>query len=386
MTAITSTSTPSGTVDPVQILLETVRRPSPSGAEGEVAAYLVDVMARFCDEAFVDDAGNAVGRWGDGPLRITLLGHIDTVPGAIPVRIDEHGVLHGRGAVDAKGSFCAAVAAVARLPATLASRLRLRLIGAVGEESPGSPGARHALAAYETPDMVVVGEPSGWDAITFGYKGRAAVTVVATRPNVHTATDEATAFETVVDAFEDVRGFCRGWNAGHAQGERSLARFDALQLALLDVTGTNDGLRQEARAKLQFRLPPALPPDRLDAALRELDLGPDVELRFEGGEAAHRAPRSSRLAAAFRQSIRAHGGTPRHLVKTGTSDMNVVAPHWKVPMVAYGPGDATLDHTPDERVHLAEYARSVEVLAAALVTLAADGPTDAVDGAEPLPR
>ena len=40
-------------------------------------------------------AGNS-----DGPREIVLLGHIDTVPGHIPVRIED-GVLHGRGSVDA---------------------------------------------------------------------------------------------------------------------------------------------------------------------------------------------------------------------------------------------------------------------------------------------
>jgi [amino group carrier protein]-lysine/ornithine hydrolase len=189
----------------------------------------------------------------------------------------------------------------------------------------------------------------------------------------------------VVNAFEGVRSFCRHWNAGHAPGAGEAARFDALQLALLDVRGRNDGLRQEARAQLQFRLPPALPPDLLEVALRELDLGAGVELRFEGGEAAHRAARGSPLAAAFRQSIRAHGGTPRHLVKTGTSDMNVVAPHWQVPMVAYGPGDAALDHTPEERLDLTEYQRSVEVLRGALLAWATDGRPDTPGDAEPAP-
>ena len=52
--------------------------------------------------SIVDVAGNAVGVIGSGPKSIVLLGHIDTVPGDIPVRI-ENGILHGRGAVDAKG-------------------------------------------------------------------------------------------------------------------------------------------------------------------------------------------------------------------------------------------------------------------------------------------
>ena len=63
--------------------------------------------------------------------------------------------------------------------------------------------------------------------------------------------------------------------------------------------------------------------------------------------------------------------------------MNVVAPYWDAPMVAYGPGDAALDHTPEERIHVAEYLRSVDVLVTALEALATDDATGPVDGAEP---
>jgi LysW-gamma-L-lysine carboxypeptidase len=49
------------------------------------------------------------------------------------------------------------------------------------------------------------------------------------------------------------------------------------------------------------------------------------------------------------------------VVKTGTADMNVVAPHWPVPMLAYGPGDSAMDHRPDESISVDEYLRSVEV-------------------------
>jgi LysW-gamma-L-lysine carboxypeptidase len=50
------------------------------------------------------------------------------------------------------------------------------------------------------------------------------------------------------------------------------------------------------------------------------------------------------------------------VLKTGTSDMNVVAPVWKCPIVAYGPGDSSLDHTPDEHLELDEYWKAVQVL------------------------
>ena len=42
--------------------------------------------------------------------------------------------------------------------------------------------------------------------------------------------------------------------------------------------------------------------------------------------------------------------------------MNVVGPVWGCPILAYGPGDSSLDHTPEERLDLAEYERAIEVL------------------------
>ena len=42
--------------------------------------------------------------------------------------------------------------------------------------------------------------------------------------------------------------------------------------------------------------------------------------------------------------------------------MNVVAPVWGCPIVAYGPGDSSLDHTPHEHLDLTEYWQAVLVL------------------------
>ncbi|NJN97643.1 MAG: M20/M25/M40 family metallo-hydrolase, partial [Anaerolineales bacterium] len=76
------------------------------------------------------------------------------------------------------------------------------------------------------------------------------------------------------------------------------------------------------------------------------------------------------LVRAFLQSIRAAGGEPRFVVKTGTADMNVVAPHWpNTPVVAYGPGDSSLDHTPQEHIDLQEYGQAIGVLREVLTRL-----------------
>jgi LysW-gamma-L-lysine carboxypeptidase len=51
--------------------------------------------------------------------------------------------------------------------------------------------------------------------------------------------------------------------------------------------------------------------------------------------------------------------------------MNVVAPIWQCPIVAYGPGDSALDHTPHEHLDLQEYWTAVLVLEQSMRLLAA---------------
>ena len=77
----------------------------------------------------------------------------------------------------------------------------------------------------------------------------------------------------------------------------------------------------------------------------------------------------TQLVRAFLSGIRSQGGEPRFVNKTGTADLNVVAPVWKCPAVVYGPGDSVLDHTPNEHINLDEYQKAVDVLSAALVKL-----------------
>lgn len=351
--------------DALAFLERVVGTASVTGDEEAVARVLVEAMAATADEAFVDAAGNAVGRWGVGPLRVTFLGHMDTVPGNIPVRVED-GVLHGRGAVDAKGSLCCAVAAMARLPASLREALSFRIVGAVEEEGPSSKGARFAAAAYERPDVVIIGEPSGWDAYTLGYKGRLMLRLTVERNNAHSSRDEPTAAATAVAAWEGVRRFVEADNE-KVDGD---GIFDALQVGLQEISSQNDGLLQRCSALLGFRLPPRWQPDVLASALLSLPSLAGIGADVYGLETAYRGDARSPLARAFRVAIRRHGGQPRPKLKTGTSDMNVVAPSWPVAMLAYGPGDASLDHTPEERIVQAEFLRAVDVLTDVLGLLA----------------
>jgi len=137
----------------LELLRGLVEIPSVSRREGEAVEWLVARMGERGFHASVDDAGNAIGEIGDGPIHVVLLGHIDTVPGEIPVRVEGDDLV-GRGAVDAKGALAAFVSA-ATIPV---AGVRVTVVGAVEEESPTSKGARHR-ATQPAPDWCVVGEP-----------------------------------------------------------------------------------------------------------------------------------------------------------------------------------------------------------------------------------
>jgi LysW-gamma-L-lysine carboxypeptidase len=276
------------------------------------------------------------------------------VPGEIPVRI-EGGELVGRGAVDAKGPLAAFVAAATeKIPG-----VRVTVVGAVEEESPTSAGARYR-ATLPAPDACVIGEPSGWDAVTVAYKGRLAVRLLLARNARHgaapgpTCTEEALALWTSVRAASELR-------TGGASGFAKLdCRLEGVQ------GGMTDGLVERAELRVGYRVPPGITIAELESEVGRIAAGHagDARVTVEpiASEEPARTPRTTTLARAFVGAIADAGGSAAFKVKSGTSDMNILAPAWGCPMVAYGPGDSTYDHTPMERLVLADFARAVTVM------------------------
>ena len=127
---------------------------------------------------------------------------------------------------------------------------------------------------------------------------------------------------------------------------------------------SND-FEQWARLKVGVRLPVDVSPDDWYGKLNEVADGALVE---PTGFAvpAWRCEKNTQLVRAFLSGIRSQGGEPRFVYKTGTADLNIVAPVWKCPALVYGPGDSALDHTPNENINLEEYAKAVQILSEAL--------------------
>jgi LysW-gamma-L-lysine carboxypeptidase len=384
----------------INLLTQLVSIPSPSLSEAQASAYLAEWFNQHGCTGYVDEAGSAVGVKGNGPKEILLLGHIDTFPGEEPIR-REGDLLYGRGTVDAKGPLCTFAAATAQV--AVPAGWRVTVVGAVEEEYATSRGARYVLSerfqaqkqgsreAEEQgrslspapplprslaplpscpPVFCIIGEPSHWDRVTLGYKGRLLMDVVLRVPFSHSAGEGRLPAEQGVDLWQAIEQFCQHFNQTH----QATTPFNQLSPSLRHIASQDEGAFGTVTLNCGFRLPLGLTPVDLEAHLRRLTEtiaeGTTSEVHFSGGELAYKGDKSNPLVRAFLQSIRTAGGEPRFVVKTGTADMNVVGPHWpNTPMVAYGPGDSSLDHTPHEHIDLNEYLQAIEVLRAVLARL-----------------
>jgi [amino group carrier protein]-lysine/ornithine hydrolase len=343
-----------------ETLIGLVGQYSPSGEEAGAVAWLVEHMQVLgFDQTYRDEVGNAIGIMGNGQQQVILLGHIDTVPGEIPVRVAGD-ILHGRGSVDAKGPLAAFVDAVARIGPV--EGWQFVVIGAIDEER-NSIGARHIVDQYR-PDFAIIGEPSRWDRITLGYKGSAWAEVTAKRSTEHTAGQGESAPEAAVNIWQRIQTWVDEFNQQH---ERA---FDKILPTLRGFSSGTDNFQEWATLQIGVRLPEELGPAQWYQKLQELADAPGAELQPTGFPIpTYRAERNSALVRAFLGGIRSEGGKPGFVVKTGTADLNIVAPVWDCPAVAYGPGDSSLDHTPNEHILLAEYQKAVAVLSGVLKKL-----------------
>ncbi|MEQ4304384.1 M20/M25/M40 family metallo-hydrolase [Plantactinospora sp. B6F1] len=349
-------------ITPATVLRRMVEIYSPTGAEDELADYVVRVARHLGLAAHRDDAGNAVAVAGDAGPTVMMLGHLDTVPGRLPV-CERDGVLYGRGAVDAKGALAAMLWAAAG--SARAGTHRVAVVGAVGEEG-DSPGARHLLTGPR-PDAVIVGEPSGYDTVVVGYKGILRLRLDVTRPPVHSSRPDAKAVEVAADFWQDARAWLVARHPTGSAFHRAIPTLVALH-----------GDARRATLRLSCRTPPGFDVEAALGWLHERAGGDRLTVveRMPAVRSSRADPVASALAGAIRDRVR----PPATKLKLGTCDMNVVAPAWSVPIAAYGPGDARLDHTEEERIDLAEFTASIGVLADAAGRIARAVARDRADG------
>jgi acetylornithine deacetylase len=145
-------------VDVVALARTLIDIESTTGQEGPVARVLADYLRgrgyAVLEQPLEGDRINVIAAVGEPAVAFST--HFDCVPPFFPSRV-EGGVLHGRGACDAKGILATQVAAAERLRAE--GETRVGLVFVAGEER-GSDGAKAANTIASATRFLINGEPT----------------------------------------------------------------------------------------------------------------------------------------------------------------------------------------------------------------------------------
>ena len=342
-------------MDDVGILKGLLEAYSPSGHEKGSVDFFVGAAQELGFLGEIDGAGNGIAAIGSGRPSVMFLGHVDTVEGALPVKVSD-GRIYGRGACDAKGPLAAALISAAshRGPGEII------VVAAVGEEQ-DSRGSRF-LVSRHNPDFLIVGEPSGWSGVTIGYKGSLSLELSFDGERTHITAPVATTVEAALAFLKRLELFC--------ERNRGPSAFSSLSAKIHTIeTHRHDG-KEHVDVGVNFRLPPNVKSADVVQFLEKEE--PAVRYRVVDRSEAVEVDRANEVVRSLCLGIRRNGGRPTLLRKLGTADLNVVAQSWRCPAAAYGPGDSHLDHTDAENVQIAEFRKSIRVLESAFGNLAAN--------------
>jgi LysW-gamma-L-lysine carboxypeptidase len=347
----------------IELLNRSLKEYTPSRAEGSLANLIKDksIDELGFEKTNIDNVGNVIATKGSGRPIIMLCGHMDTVPGRIPVRM-ENGYLYGRGASDAKSSLIAMLLAASDFPK---QRGTIIFAGVVDEEG-NATGIKELVRSMSTIDYAIFGEPSGISNITIAYKGRFAFRLTC---DVGTSA-HASAPWLAKNSIEEVYDF---WQAIQLEIGRVDSRSDKsskVTCSLTEISGgsSHNVTPQKCKITVDIRIPTTNTSRKIQelvaSVVKEVSIKKNVRATYriedmtEPFEADHTSPLVRALSLSIIDVCRKR---PILLRKTGTGDMNILGNAFRIPVVTYGPGDPHSSHTVDERISIAEYISSIEV-------------------------
>src|SRR5207248_5491104 len=175
--------------DLIAFAQELVATPSLPGAERPAAELVAAKLSQLgYRDVAVDELGNVVGYFGDGPPRLMFNGHTDHVP---PAGMEDpygaqvvDGELRGRGSLDMKASLAAAAFAVASFDRPLGGSYVFT--ADVREEVDGPEGIQTLLARGLRADYGVSGEATSLD-VALGHRGKVQLDIAVVGRSSHAA-------------------------------------------------------------------------------------------------------------------------------------------------------------------------------------------------------
>ncbi|MEM4297696.1 MAG: M20/M25/M40 family metallo-hydrolase [Nitrososphaerota archaeon] len=349
----------------ISFLKELLRIYSPSGKEEEIAGLLFDRMKRELGfkNVRMDSVNNVIGEVGSGRPRILLCGHMDTVPGQQPVKLQD-GLLYGRGASDAKAALAAMVLAASRMNKRN-DRGTLIVAAVVDEEGTGL-GVRELLRHGIEADFAIFGEPSGIDQITIGYKGRVSIRISCETPSVHSSAPWMS--QNAIEKLFEVWYAIKQNMPKSGQGDH----YREVSACITKIRGGSAQNVVPGRCELtaDIRVPPHMSCTKIMEDIRRIVDGfqsdllfPKLKVFVEDFTEPFETDISSPLVRALvRAILKVRSKRPILVRKTGTGDMNILGHALKIPVVAYGPGNPHLSHTARECVSIEEYILSIDII------------------------
>ncbi len=326
-----------------ELMLELLKTYSPTGNELNAVRKYVDIVRTTgIGEVVIDDVGNAVLNYGEGSKWLLLAGHIDTVPGELPVSYDGE-VFKGRGAVDAKGPLVAmtvgALEAFKHLRNT--DGFKVTVAALVGEEG-RSPGARALIKKNIKPTAIIIGEPSGCDGVVIGYRGSVKIRIKCYGSGGHSSYPEG--------GLSAIEEFLKSW----LRIKELSKAHQHLSLGVNYIYGGQpfSVIPKECEGIVDVRIPTGLDIENIKSEINNhlsnhctyevIDETPPIKVSV-----------NLPIVRALIRSIINNNLKPSPVIKLGTSDMNILAA-LTGNIVSYGPGNPELSHSDYEEVSIEE--------------------------------
>ena len=319
-------------VDVVGLARTLIDIESTTGQEGAVGRVLAQYLRgrgySVLEQPVAGDRINVIAGVGEPSLAFST--HFDCVPPFFPSRV-EGGVLHGRGACDAKGILAAQVAAAERLRAE--GETRIGLVFVCGEER-GSDGAKAANTIASQTKYLINGEPTELK-LGLATRGCFRVRLTAHGKAAHSGYPELgeSAIEKLIDVLNGLRG--ASWPADPLLGRTHYA------VGLISGGVAPNVIPPHAEAEVFFRTVGAH--DELRATLAAAVAGRvDVQEILElPAVRLHTVP-------GFETEVFAYFSDVPFLTKWGTP-------------LLLGPGTIHVAHTDHEQVAIADLDRAVDL-------------------------
>lgn len=362
----------------VEFLENCINFYSPSGEEEEYSSFLGNFLESHKFSVIYDKVGNIIAEKGDGEPVLLFSSHMDTIPGKLPIR-KKNGKLYGRGTVDCKSSLAAMVYSLCHFDLDKIDQGKIIFAGIVQEES-SLLGINELLRSNIQPDFALFGEPTKIDQICIGYKGRLNIgySVSTKRGHVASAWLYNNAIEICLKIWNSTQDVCDALNQTIKSKNKKTHYFDQIIPNLTVISGGDPRMTNcvpsNASIQVDIRFPPSIKSGKIlnfiDEKIYQIiqkheentDTKVEIEKSISSRVEGYEIDGNSILTGALRWSIyNTLGRKPKLIKKTGTTFINQIGIHYKVPSITYGPGDPRLEHNDKEFIEIAEFLQAIEI-------------------------